>query len=126
MAKVVLGQESEKKFRQTSFSNNTVQRWISDLRDDIKQQVISDTKNAQFGLFSVQLHESLDVSVCFQLMVLCRYLTNTNINEDYVVLHKGQIGRQSTSWKRYQSFLNARNSNGKISAMSVLPVHLQC
>ena len=50
MARVVLGQESEKKPRQISLSNNTVQRQISDLADDIKQQMIFVIKNAQFGL----------------------------------------------------------------------------
>ena len=62
MTRIVLGQESEKKLRQIFLSNNTVQRRIGDLADDIKQQVISDKKNAQFGLFSIQLHESTDVS----------------------------------------------------------------
>ena len=52
-ARFVLAQESEKKLRQISLSYNTVQRWIRDLADDIKQQVISDIKNAQFGLFSI-------------------------------------------------------------------------
>ena len=53
MARMVLGQESKKKIRQISLSNNTVQRRISDLADDIEQHVISHIKNAQFGLFSI-------------------------------------------------------------------------
>ena len=75
MARIVLGQESEKKLRQMFLSNNTVQRRISDLADHIKQQVISDIKTDQFGLFSIQLDESTDVSVCSQHMVVCIYIT---------------------------------------------------
>ena len=83
MARIVLGQENEKKLKQISLPNNTVQRWISDLADDIKQQVISDIENAEFGLFSIQLDESTDVSACSQLMGFCRYFTNTNIKEEF-------------------------------------------
>ena len=61
-----------------------MQRRISDLADDIKQQVISDIKNAQFDLFSIQLDESIDVSACSQLIVFCRYFTNTNIKEEFL------------------------------------------
>ena len=75
----VLRQESEKTLKQISLSDNTVQRRISNLAGDIKQQVISDIRNAQFGVFSVQLDESANVSACSQLMVFCRYFTNTNI-----------------------------------------------
>ena len=53
MARIILGQESEKKLSQIFLSNNTVQRRISDLADDIKQQVISNIQNAQFDLFSI-------------------------------------------------------------------------
>ena len=48
MASIVLGQESEKRLRHLSLSNNLVQRQISDLAGSTKQHVISDIKNAQF------------------------------------------------------------------------------
>ena len=84
MARIVLGQENEKKLKQISLSNNTVQRWISDLAADIKKQVISDIENAQCGYFSIQLDESTDVSACSQLMVFCRYFTYINIKEEFL------------------------------------------
>ena len=52
MAKIALGQKSEKKLRQTFLSNNTVQRRIRDLADDIKQQVISRAEHRKFTLNS--------------------------------------------------------------------------
>ena len=86
MDRIVLGQKSEKKLRQISLSNNTVQRRVNDLADDIKLQVISAIKNDQFGLFPIQLDESTDVSACFQLTVVCRYCTNTitNIKQEFL------------------------------------------
>ena len=84
MAGLVRGHESEKKLGQISLSDNTVQRRISDLADDIKQQVVSDIMIAQFCLFSIQLDEGTDVSACSQLMVFCRYFTNTNIKEEFL------------------------------------------
>ena len=73
IAEIVFAQESEKELRKISFSDITVQRRISDLANDIKQQGISNIKNAQFGLFSVQLDERADVSACSQLMVPARW-----------------------------------------------------
>ena len=68
--------KSEKKLRQISLSKNTVQRRISDLADDIKQQVISNIKNAQFCIFSIQFDKSTDVSACFQLMVFAEVVSD--------------------------------------------------
>ena len=75
----LLGQESEKKLKQISFFNDTVQRRISESADEIKQQVISDIKYVKFGFSSIQLVKSTDVFACSQLMVFCRYFTNTNL-----------------------------------------------
>ena len=84
MNKIVLGQESKKKLRQIFLSDNTAQRRISDLANNIKQQVIFDIKKAQFGLFAFYLYENTDVSACSQLMMFCRYFTNTNIKEEFL------------------------------------------
>ena len=104
MARIVLGQESEKKLRQLFLSNNTVQRRISDLADHIKQQVISDIKTDQFGLFSIQLDESTDVSVCSQHMVVCIYYTNSNIKEELLF-----CSALETITKAASSMLRAKN-----------------
>ena len=73
MARIVLGPESEIKTTKISFSNNTVKRRIADLSVNIEEQVISETKNSPFGLFSIQLDETTDVASCSQLLVFCRY-----------------------------------------------------
>lgn len=72
MVKLVLGEKSAEKLSAISLSNNTVQRRISLMSDDIKEQVIQKVKEA--GLFSIQLDESTDVQSCSQLMVFVRYV----------------------------------------------------
>ena len=59
MVKLALSEKSARKVNTISLSNNTVHRRISQLSDDIKEEVIQDIKRA--GLFSIQLDESTDV-----------------------------------------------------------------
>ena len=54
------------------------------MADDITQQVIFDIKIAQFVFFSIQLDESTDVSACSQLMMFCRYFTDTSIKKEFL------------------------------------------
>jgi len=71
MVKITLGQESEKKLKDISPSNDIAQS-VRDLAEDIKQQVISEAKYAQFGLFVIQIHQTTDASACSQFVVFCR------------------------------------------------------
>uniref|UniRef100_UPI00358ED38C zinc finger BED domain-containing protein 5-like n=1 Tax=Myxine glutinosa TaxID=7769 RepID=UPI00358ED38C len=84
MARILFGEEAEKKFNQTTLSNNTVQRRIADLSSDIKEQVIAEIKDAAFGLFSIQLNESTDVSSCSQLLAFVRYVKGDSIKEEFL------------------------------------------
>ena len=61
IVRTMLGEESVKKLNPISLSNNTVQRRISEISADIKEQVILEIK-APLNLFSIQLDESTDVS----------------------------------------------------------------
>ena len=51
MARIVLGEESKIKLLQIPLSNDTVERRIADLSDNM--QVVAEIKNLQFGLFSI-------------------------------------------------------------------------
>ena len=53
MDRIVLGEESKIKLLQIPLSKDTVQWRIVDLSDNIKEQVIAEIKNLQFGLFSI-------------------------------------------------------------------------
>ena len=49
---------------------------------NIKEKVIPEIKNSPFGLFSIQLNENTDVASCSQLLVLCRYFTESNMKDN--------------------------------------------
>lgn len=68
MAKIVLGQEAEKKQLQVSFSNYVIHSRIIDMSYDIPEQVVADIK-AKAVQISLQMDESTDVSDCCQLFV---------------------------------------------------------
>ena len=81
MARIVLGHESEKKLKQIPLSNDTVKQRVADLSGNINKQVISEIKNSPFGLFSIQLDETTDVASCSQLLVFCKYFTESDMKD---------------------------------------------
>uniref|UniRef100_A0A0P4VR47 Uncharacterized protein n=1 Tax=Scylla olivacea TaxID=85551 RepID=A0A0P4VR47_SCYOL len=82
MVKLVLGEKSAEKLNAISLSNNAVQRRISQISDDIKEQVIQEIKRA--GLFSIQLDESTDVQSCSQLLAFVRYVHDEDLKEEFL------------------------------------------
>ena len=52
------------------------------MSEDIKEQVITEIHKSVFGLFSIQLDESVDVSSVSQLMVFVRYAVGTSVKEE--------------------------------------------
>ena len=68
MARIVLGPESEIKTKKIPFLNDTAKRRIADLSVNIQEQVISETKNSPFGLFS-------EVGVAVYPHFITRYFT---------------------------------------------------
>ena len=59
---IVLGEASAKKMQRVSLSNTTIQRCMSKMSMDVKEQVLIEIKASP--LFSFQLDESTDVSSC--------------------------------------------------------------
>ena len=80
--RLLIGPDAEKKLNQLSLSDNTVQRRISMMADNIKDQVISKVRTA--GLFALQLDESTDVSSCAQLLVYARYLQSNTFKDEFL------------------------------------------
>ena len=83
MVRNVLGEESERKIKAIPLSDNTVQRKIDLMANDIKEQVATEVNDKSlFGLFALQLDESTDVSSAAQLMSFVRYVTKKNVKEE--------------------------------------------
>ena len=85
MVGLVFGNEFAKKLSSIPLSNNTVERRISDISDNILKQIVKQLLVSPFKLFSLQLDESTDVSSCSQLMVYIRYVHNSKFKEDFVL-----------------------------------------
>ncbi|XP_076344197.1 protein FAM200C-like isoform X1 [Tachypleus tridentatus] len=79
---LILGEASAKTMQQVSLSNNTIQRLISKMSMDVKEQVLTEIKGSP--LFSFQLDESTDVSSCSQLLVFVRYINSGDIKDEFL------------------------------------------
>ncbi|XP_076339961.1 zinc finger BED domain-containing protein 5-like [Tachypleus tridentatus] len=79
---LILGEASAKKMQQVSLSNNTIQRRISKMSMDVKEQVLTEIKGSP--LFSFQIDESTDVSSCSQLLVFVRYINSGDIKDEFL------------------------------------------
>ena len=73
IARIVLGEKYEKRLQSIPLSDNTVKRRIALMSEDIEEQIITERKDISlFGLFSIQINESVDVASVSQLMVFIR------------------------------------------------------
>ena len=80
--KILLGESSAAKMRQIFLSNDTIQRRISDMSEDVKEQVINKMKASP--MFCIQVDESTDVSSCAQLLVFVRYIHLEDIKKEFL------------------------------------------
>ena len=78
LVKYVIGDKAVTKLNSVSVSNNTIQRRITEMSTDIKEQVITQVQVLKYGS-AIQLDESTDVSNCAQLLVYVRYAINDAI-----------------------------------------------
>ena len=69
MVKIMLGDKAEQKISKIPHSDNTIQRRILDLSDNIEENVISKFQNS---LFALQVDESTDISNHAQLIAFIR------------------------------------------------------
>lgn len=77
MVKIMLGDKAEQEISRIPLSNNTIQRRILDLSDNIEESVIS---KFQSSLFALQIDESTDISNHAQLIAFIRA-----IDEDAII-----------------------------------------
>ncbi|KAF7643440.1 hypothetical protein LDENG_00239380 [Lucifuga dentata] len=81
----MIGEAAATKLNTIPLSDNTIQRRISDMASDVKEQVLDNIRESPF--FSIQLDESTDVANCAQLMVYVRYIKELSIQDELFFCH---------------------------------------
>ena len=87
LVKHVIGNEAVSKLNSVSVSNNTIQRRITEMSTDIKEQAITEVQGSKYG-FTIQLVESTDVSNYAQLLVYMRYTTKDAIRSELLLINE--------------------------------------
>ena len=80
VVKIMIGEKESKKLNAISLSNSTVKRRITDMSDDVLEQILTHVKASPF--YSIQLDESTDIAGLPQLSVFIRYINNGAVSED--------------------------------------------
>ena len=86
IVRLMIGPDAVTKLSPLSVSNNTIKRRISAISEDILCQIIQDLKETPFGLLSIQLDETTDVTNLSQLLVYVRYHKNEKDERRVLVL----------------------------------------
>ena len=84
MIELVCGVEQKRKLEKIALSNDTIRCRISDMSQDILNQV-ADEIRASKARISLQLDESTDVSNCAYLLVHCRYEHAGELKEEFLM-----------------------------------------
>ena len=87
VVRCLIGDVEEKKLNCVLLSNDTVQRRIYDIANDIEQQVVAEIRGAPLNKFAIQLDESTDVAICAQLLVFARYIKDGDFKEEFLFCH---------------------------------------
>ena len=106
--RILIGKEAESKPNVLSLSDNTVQRRISLMSEDIQNQVIDQMKSA--GSFALQLDESTDISSCAQLIAFVRYVHNGTFKDEFLcILDLPSRTRGEDIFKTIDTFFKAND-----------------
>lgn len=89
MVEIMLGEQSANKLRSIPLADNTVGRRISDISDDLCDQLTDVLKYSHFGL---QVDEATDVVKDAHLITYVRYISANEIKED-LLFCKPIVGR---------------------------------
>ena len=80
VVKIMIDEKESKKLDAISLSNNTVRRRITDMSNDVLEQVLNQVKESP--CYSIQLDECMDIAGLPQLSVFIRYINNAAVSED--------------------------------------------
>ena len=110
IVELMLGNEEKKKIAAVLLSNSTIQRRIEDMAADIRDQVEQEIKSAAFGLFSIQLNESTDVTSCCQIVVFVKYVHLNDFKEELLFCSRLEKTTKAIDiFKKVFSFFESEN-----------------
>ena len=111
-------------------SNNTIQRRISEMAEDIKQRVVAEIQAAPLKMFAIQLDESTDVARCAQLLVfVSTSRIETSKKSSCFAMHwklrtkEKMFSRKSTSSLKKGGCLRTMCGNSTNGAPAILGTH---
>ena len=106
MVELVCGKEQKRKLEKIALSNNTIRCRISDMSQDILNQV-ADEIRASKARVSLQLDESTNVSNCAYLLVYCRYEHAGELKEEFLMCESLETTTKGFMlWKKWITFFN--------------------
>ena len=110
--KILLGESSEAKMKQISLSNDTIQRRISEMSVNVKEQVIDEIQDSP--MFSFQVDESTDITSCAQLLVFVRYIHSGDIKEEFLFCSDLKTTTKSVDiLEKIRTFFDSENLHWK-------------
>jgi hypothetical protein len=77
----MLGEKCAQQLHNIHPSNNTVSRRISDISEDLEEQLMEKSRNNRFA---IQIDEVTDCSGITHLIAYVRYVENKTFNEDMI------------------------------------------
>ncbi|XP_054723267.1 zinc finger BED domain-containing protein 5-like [Uloborus diversus] len=80
IAEIMFGKQEIEKLKSIPLSDNTIQRRISNMATDVRDQVIEKIKKSSF--VSLQFDESTDIAGCAQFVAFVRFESNEKLIEE--------------------------------------------
>ena len=87
LVKHVIGNEAASKSNSVLVSINTIQRRITEMSTNIKEQVITEVQGSKYG-FAIQPDHSTHLSNCAQLLVYVRFATKDAMRSELLLINE--------------------------------------
>nr|XP_022909920.1 zinc finger BED domain-containing protein 5-like [Onthophagus taurus] len=103
IAEIMFGKQEVEKLKSIPISNNTIQRRISNMATDVRDQVIEKIKKSSF--VSLQFEESTDIAGCAQFVAFVRFESNEILMEE--ILFCKALPKNATGQLLHDMFVEA-------------------